>query len=133
MNHELQESSEVFMMGGGGVSPFPISASLATTFFSAVTVLGVPAEVYIFGIMYFFFAISLFLSSVLAAEIFGPLYRATGVSSTYEYLGLRFNSAIRYLALAIFYIQNIAYIGIVIYTPSLALETVTGTALENLH
>ena len=114
------------MMGGGGVSPFPIAASLATTFFSAVTVLGVPAEVYIFGIMYFFFAISLLIACVLAAEIFGPLYRATGVTSTYEYLGKRFNNSVRYLALGVFYLQNIAYIGIVIYTPSLALETVTG-------
>ena len=122
----FKESSEVYMMGGGSVSPFPIAASLATTFFSAVTVLGVPAEVYIFGIMYFFFAISLLLSSILAAEIFGPLYRATGVTSTYEYLGKRFNNAVRYLGLGVFYLQNIAYIGIVIYTPSLALETVTG-------
>ena len=60
------------------------------------------------------------------AEIFGPIYRNLGITSTYEYLELRFSRMVRYLATIVFYVQNIAYIGIVIYAPSLALETVTG-------
>ena len=80
----------------------------------------------------------------MVSEVFGPIYRELKITSTYEYLEMRFSRMVRYLALIVFYIQNIAYIGIVIYgklskfpiydhklyffisAPSLALETVTG-------
>ena len=35
---DRNKSSEEYMMGGGNVSPVPIAMSLATTFFSAITV-----------------------------------------------------------------------------------------------
>jgi len=39
---------------------------------------------------------------------------------------IRYNRTVRYLVTVEFIIQNIIYIGIVIYGPALALETVTG-------
>lgn len=123
---DRKKGTAEYMMGGGNVGPIPIACSLATTFFSSITVLGTPAEFYIYGTMYAYFVVCYLFCTVLVAEIFGPIYRNLGITSTYEYLEIRFSRMVRYLATIVFYIQNIAYIGIVIYAPSLALETVTG-------
>ena len=62
----------------------------------------------------------------LAAEVFGPMYKEFGLTSMYEYLELRFNKTVRLIATVEFILQNIIYIGMVIYTPAVALETTTG-------
>ena len=52
-------------MGGGEVSPYPIALSLATTFFSSITILGTPIEFYRFGTMFFYFAITYLICCIL--------------------------------------------------------------------
>jgi len=70
----------------------------ATTFFSAVTVLGTPAEYYIYGSMYSYFAVSYLLCTILVAEVFAPIYRNLEITSTYEYLEMRYSRSVRYMA-----------------------------------
>ena len=115
MCSKFDPRGKIIVIGGGKVGPIPIAASLATTFFSAITVLGTPAEMYIFGTMYIYFIFCFFICSLMVAEVFGPIYRELKITSTYEYLEIRFSRMVRYLALIVFYVQNIAYIGIVIY------------------
>ena len=55
---DRKNDSEDYMMGGGKVSPFPIACSLATTFFSAITVLGSPGEYYLYGSMFTYFLVT---------------------------------------------------------------------------
>ncbi|KAF4802271.1 Sodium-coupled monocarboxylate transporter 2 [Turdus rufiventris] len=50
----------------------------------------------------------------------------SGITSTYEYLELRFNKIVRLAATLIYILQTILYTGIVVYAPSLALNQVTG-------
>ena len=78
------------MLGGGNVNFIPIAMSLATTFFSAIAVLGIPAEFYIYGTMYTYFLVPYLICTILSAEIFGPIYMDMGLTSTYEYLEVRF-------------------------------------------
>ena len=85
---DRNKSSNEYMMGGGDVSPAPIAMSLAVTFFSAITVLGSPVEYYNYGTMYTYFIVCYFISTVLAAEVFGPMYKKFGLTSLYEYLGI---------------------------------------------
>ena len=59
-------------------------------------------------------------------ELFGPIFYRLGVTSTYEYLETRFSRSVRLHISLVFILQTILYIGIVIYGPALALETVTG-------
>ena len=98
----------------------------ATTFFSAVTVLGTPAEYYVYGSMYTYFVVCYFICTVLAAEIFAPVFRKLKITSTYEYLEIRYARSVRYMGTITFLIQTSMFVGIVIYAPALALETVTG-------
>ncbi|XP_009863490.1 PREDICTED: sodium-coupled monocarboxylate transporter 1, partial [Apaloderma vittatum] len=95
-------------------------------FMSAITVLGTPAEVYRFGAIFCIFAIAYTLMVLCSAEIFLPVFYRVGITSTYEYLELRFNKYLRLCGTVLFTIQTILYTGIVIYAPALALNQVTG-------
>ena len=62
---DRNKSTDEYMMGGGNVSPIPIAMSLATTFFSAITVLGTPVEFYQYGTMFGYFVVTYFICTVL--------------------------------------------------------------------
>ncbi|XP_053572970.1 sodium-coupled monocarboxylate transporter 1 [Bombina bombina] len=121
-----QKTSKDFLMGGRSMTAVPVALSLTASFMSAVTVLGTPSEVYRFGAMFSIFAITYTLVVVISSEVFLPVFYRLGITSTYEYLELRFNKYVRLLGTVLFIIQTILYTGIVIYAPALALNQVTG-------
>ncbi|XP_061273042.1 sodium-coupled monocarboxylate transporter 1 [Bos javanicus] len=121
-----QQTSKDFLMGGRRMTAVPVALSLTASFMSAVTVLGTPSEVYRFGAIFSIFAITYFLVVVLSAEVFLPVFYKLGITSTYEYLELRFNKCVRLCGTILFIVQTILYTGIVIYAPALALNQVTG-------
>ncbi|XP_034984362.1 sodium-coupled monocarboxylate transporter 1 [Zootoca vivipara] len=121
-----QKSSQEFLMGGRSMSALPVALSLTASFMSAVTVLGTPSEVYRFGARFSVFAITYALVVILSAEVFVPVFYRLGITSTYEYLELRFNKYLRLCGTVLFIILTILYTGIVIYAPALALNQVTG-------
>ncbi|KAJ6656392.1 hypothetical protein lerEdw1_003895 [Lerista edwardsae] len=121
-----QKTSKDFLMGGRSMTALPVALSLTASFMSAVTVLGTPAEVYQFGVRFTLFAITYTLVIVLSAEVFLPVFYRLGITSTYEYLELRFNKYLRLCGTVLFIILTILYTGIVIYAPALALNQVTG-------
>ncbi|NWH65472.1 SC5A8 protein, partial [Geococcyx californianus] len=129
-----QKTSKDFLMGGRRMNAFPVALSLTASFMSAVTVLGTPAEVYLFGAMFCIFSITYFLVVLCSSEIFLPVFYKLGITSTYEYLELRFNKFLRLCGTVLFIIQTASkpqscstlYTGIVIYAPALALNQVTG-------
>nr|XP_004650273.1 sodium-coupled monocarboxylate transporter 1 [Jaculus jaculus] len=121
-----QQTSKDFLMGGRSMTAVPVALSLTASFMSAVTVLGTPAEVYRFGAVFSIFAITYSLVVVISAEVFLPVFYRLGITSTYEYLELRFNRYIRLCGTVLFIVQTILYTGIVIYAPALALNQVTG-------
>ncbi|XP_030404306.1 sodium-coupled monocarboxylate transporter 1 [Gopherus evgoodei] len=121
-----QQTSKDFLMGGRSMSALPVALSLTASFMSAVTVLGTPAEIYRFGAIFCIFAITYFLVVLISAEVFLPVFYRLGITSTYEYLELRFNKYLRLCGTILFIIQTILYTGIVIYAPALALNQVTG-------
>ncbi|XP_075716188.1 sodium-coupled monocarboxylate transporter 1 [Rhinoderma darwinii] len=121
-----QKTSKDFLMGGRSMSAVPVALSLTASFMSAVTVLGTPSEVYRFGSMFSIFAITYTIVVVISSEVFLPVFYRLGITSTYEYLELRFNKYVRLIGTVLFIIQTILYTGIVIYAPALALNQVTG-------
>ncbi|XP_063783897.1 sodium-coupled monocarboxylate transporter 1 [Pseudophryne corroboree] len=121
-----QKTSKEFLMGGRSMTAVPVALSLTASFMSAVTVLGTPAEVYRFGAMFSIFAITYAIVVVVSSEVFLPVFYRLGITSTYEYLELRFNKPVRLIGTILFIIQTILYTGIVIYAPALALNQVTG-------
>ncbi|NXT25758.1 SC5AC protein, partial [Syrrhaptes paradoxus] len=121
-----KKTSKEFLVGGRQMTCGPIAFSLTTSFMSAVTVLGTPSEVYRYGASFVLFFLSYALVIIFTAELFLPVFYRSGITSTYEYLELRFNKLVRLAATLIYILQTILYTGIVVYAPSLALNQVTG-------
>ncbi|KAM6321178.1 sodium-coupled monocarboxylate transporter 1-like [Aegotheles albertisi] len=121
-----QKTSKDFLMGGRSMSALPVALSLSASFMSAITVLGTPAEIYRFGAKFCMFSIAYTLVMLCTSEIFLPVFYRLGITSTYEYLELRFNKYLRLCGTVLFIIQTTLYTGIVIYAPALALNLVTG-------
>ncbi|XP_069013082.1 sodium-coupled monocarboxylate transporter 1 [Embiotoca jacksoni] len=122
-------SSGDFLMGGRALTALPVSLSLTASFMSAITVLSNPAEVYRYGANIGFYALSYVMVMLVTSEVFLPVFYKLAITSTYEYLELRFNRATRLLGTVLFIVQTILYTGIVIYAPALALNQVTGMDL----
>ncbi|KAM7086825.1 sodium-coupled monocarboxylate transporter 2 [Molossus nigricans] len=119
-------TSREFLVGGRQMSFGPVALSLTASFMSAVTVLGAPSEVYRFGVSFILFFIAYTFVIIFTSELFLPVFYRSGITSTYEYLQLRFNKAVRYAATVIYIVQTILYTGVVVYAPALALNQVTG-------
>ncbi|KAM9334471.1 sodium-coupled monocarboxylate transporter 1 [Symphorus nematophorus] len=124
-----QLSSGDFLIGGRRLTALPVSLSLTASFMSAITVLSNPAEVYRYGANIGFYGLSYVMAMVVTSEVFLPVFYRLAITSTYEYLELRFNRATRLLGTVLFIAQTILYTGIVIYAPALALNQVTGMDL----
>ncbi|XP_066216648.1 sodium-coupled monocarboxylate transporter 2 [Saccopteryx leptura] len=119
-------TSREFLVGGRQMTFGPVALSLTASFMSAVTVLGAPSEVYRYGASFLLFTIAYLFVIIFTSELFLPVFYRSGITSTYEYLQLRFNKVVRYAATVTYIVQTILYTGVVVYAPALALNQVTG-------
>ncbi|KAM4720801.1 sodium-coupled monocarboxylate transporter 2 [Rhinophrynus dorsalis] len=121
-----KKTSSEFLVGGRQMTCGPVALSLTASFMSAITVLGTPSEVVRFGAYFFYFIVAYTFVIIFSAELFVPVFYRSGITSTYEYLELRFNRIVRYAATIMYIVQTILYTGVVVYAPALALNQVTG-------
>ena len=95
---------------------------------------GIPGEVAYHG---WLFPVTWLVASTFAALIFGNLFihifYKMRLTSVYEYLELRYDSrAVRLLSSLNYSIGVLMYLGVVLYAPCLALQTVTGLSIYGL-
>uniref|UniRef100_A0A8C5SJS6 Solute carrier family 5 member 5 n=1 Tax=Laticauda laticaudata TaxID=8630 RepID=A0A8C5SJS6_LATLA len=121
-----QKSPEAFFTGSRAMSAVPVGLSLSASFMSAIQVLGVPAEAYRYGMKFLWMCLGQLLNSLLTAGLFLPVFYRLGLTSTYEYLELRFSKKVRLCGTVQYIIATVLYTGIVIYAPALILNQVTG-------
>uniref|UniRef100_A0A8C5K5T6 Solute carrier family 5 (sodium iodide symporter), member 5 n=1 Tax=Jaculus jaculus TaxID=51337 RepID=A0A8C5K5T6_JACJA len=121
-----QRSADDFFTGGRQLAAVPVGLSLAASFMSAVQVLGVPAEAARYGLKFVWMCVGQLLNSLLTAALFLPVFYRLGVTSTYQYLELRFSRPVRLCGTLQYLVATTLYTGIVIYAPALILNQVTG-------
>ena len=103
---------------------FPVVMSLAASFMSTNTILGVPAEVYTLGTQLAIHLVPFCIAVTLSAEVFMPIFYELNMTSVNEYLGMRFkSSAVRLAGSAGFVFCTLPYMAVVLYGPSLALSS----------
>ncbi|CAH1407495.1 unnamed protein product [Nezara viridula] len=127
---EKQNTTAEYLLGGKTMGIFPISMSLIASYISGISVLGLPAEMYVYGTQYWLIVIPEILVSFTMAFVYIPVFYKLQITSSYEYLRLRFNKKVRTLGSCLFIIKMLLYIPIVVYVPALAFSQVTGI---NLH
>nr|XP_054760296.1 sodium-coupled monocarboxylate transporter 1-like [Lytechinus pictus] len=123
-----QKTATEYLLAGRNANPIPVAFSLVAGFVSAITILGVPAEVYAYGARYWLFA-GAFIVAGCITSLTMPVFVRLKVTSANEYLQLRFNRVLRLVGTAIAFVTMIFYIAVVIYAPALALNQVTGVSL----
>ncbi|XP_033749429.1 LOW QUALITY PROTEIN: sodium-coupled monocarboxylate transporter 2-like [Pecten maximus] len=124
-----RQNTREFLMAGGDMNPLPVSLSLLASFMSAITLLGVPAEMYNYTTMYWWIGLGYLFVAFGAAHVFIPIFYRLRVTSAYEYLEFRFSKGVRTAGSLTFSVQMLLYMALVLYAPSLALNAVTGFTL----
>ncbi|KAI4897167.1 hypothetical protein NFI96_015216 [Prochilodus magdalenae] len=126
--HKPAKRSEVddFFTGGRQMPAVPVGMSLCASFMSAVQVLGVPSEAYLYGLKFLYMCLGQSLNSLLTALLFLPIYYRLNITSSNQYLRLRFGRGMQLLGSLQFLIATLLYTGIVILAPALILNQATG-------
>ena len=121
-----QRKKSDFMLAGKKLHWFPLSLAEVAAGFSAISLLGAPGFVMANDLRY---APSLILGlptiPIIYYFIVPRVYKLQLVS-VYAFLETRFCHAFRYVAVALFITGKLGYLAMAIYTPALALATVTG-------
>ncbi|GFR92263.1 sodium-coupled monocarboxylate transporter 2 [Elysia marginata] len=118
-----------FLLGGRNMGVFPVALSLTVTFMSALTLLGNPAEIYNYHTMQWWLVVAFLIAMTFAAVIFIPFFYSLGITSTFEYLDMRFGRVTRIYGCLLLILQIMTYAAFLLYAPSLALNAVTGVDL----
>ncbi|GFT15379.1 sodium-coupled monocarboxylate transporter 1 [Nephila pilipes] len=125
-----QQTTKEYLMAGKNMSMFPVIMSIAATMISPMSMLGNPAETYRYGIQLCMMSFGIPFGMVLASYVIIPVYFQCGVSTSYEFLELRFGKSTRYLVSAMFILQMVLWMSSVLYSPVLALNAVTNISME---
>ncbi|XP_055948477.1 putative sodium-dependent multivitamin transporter [Argiope bruennichi] len=125
-----QKTTREYLLAGKNMSIFPVVMSITVTMLSAVTIIGTPMETYRFGLKFALLLVPFSIGTVLAALIITPVYFNCRVSTTYEFLEIRYGKTTRYAVSALFILQMVLFMSVVLYAPVLALSAVTDLSIE---
>ncbi|XP_052419153.1 sodium/iodide cotransporter [Carassius gibelio] len=115
-----------FFTGGRGFSAVPVGLSLCASFMSAVQVLGVPSEAYLYGFKFLYMCLGQALNSLITAVLFVPVFYRLKITSSCQYLGMRFGRGMQLLGSLQFIVATLLYTGIVIFAPAVILNQASG-------
>lgn len=124
-----QSTSKEYLMGGKEMKVLPIAISLVASHTSGITLMAVPADVYQYGAAYGLTVISMITTGFITVFVYLPVFYNLNITSTYEYLGLRFDERCRKCASGLFALSVFVFLPMVIYVPSLAFSAVSGVSV----
>ncbi|XP_059617566.1 sodium-coupled monocarboxylate transporter 2-like [Phlebotomus argentipes] len=127
---QKQNTTAEYLLGSKKMGVFPVAISLTATHISAVTMLGVPAEMYLHGTQYWVCAISGLVVTIAMSHLYLPVFMELQITSCYGYLEKRFGVSLRNLASGLYTLCTILGVPVLIYAPAIAFSQVTGI---NLH
>lgn len=79
-----QQTTQEFLMANRMMSVLPVSMSLLASFMSAITLLGTPAEIYVFGTEYWLIWVGYLIMIPLTAHVFVPIFYKLKLTSVFE-------------------------------------------------
>jgi SSS family solute:Na+ symporter len=121
-----QKNAGEFFKGGGAMPTWAVCLSILASETSALTFCAVPGQAYAGNHTYFQFVVGNLAGRLLVAFLFIPAFYIAGVTSVYEFLGLRFGPSTRGLASLLFVITRILASGVRLTVAALIVQAVTG-------
>ena len=79
-----QKTTGEYLLGNRSMNTFPIAVSLLASYLSAITLLGVPSEIFTYGAQYTVLLLSYFPLTATAAIIFVPIFHGLHLTSAHE-------------------------------------------------
>ncbi len=79
-----QSTTKEFLLADRNMGAIPVSLSMLASFMSAVTVLGTPSEMYVYGVRYWLVCIGYCGTIPLAAHFFLPVFYRLNLTSVFE-------------------------------------------------
>lgn len=130
ISKKKQNNTKEYLLGGKKMNFFPIAASLIASHVSGITLLSIPAEMYAYGTQYSIMIVSAVIVGFALIHVYLPVFYELQLTSSFQYLEMRFDKSVRLTASFIYAISIIIFTPIVVYVPALAFSQVTGI---NLH
>jgi SSS family solute:Na+ symporter len=127
-----QSSREEYFLGNRQMPWLIVGVSLVATLISAMTYLSVPGEAIKFGIGFFSSLLAYPLVIPVVNRVVIPVIVRLPIRSVYEYLEKRYGGGIRSLGAAAFVSSRLLWIGLIIYTTSFAVSTMTGANIKSI-
>jgi SSS family solute:Na+ symporter len=124
-----QKSTEDYFLAGRRMPWLAVAMSMYASLTSAVTYMGLPGLAYRSNITLIVVCVISPLLAPFLILLFYPFYRRLRVTTSYEYIGLRFGRTARLTVSGLFLLARLGWLGTVIYAPALALATATGMNL----
>lgn len=119
-----KNSQEFFKARGSHVPAWAVGFSIFATTLSAITYMSTPAKSFDTDWAYAFGNLSIFLIAPIIISLYIPFFQKLNVTTAYEYLEARFNPFLRIFSSLLFILFHIGRIAIVIYLPTVALESI---------
>lgn len=121
-----ESSTDDFFKASGRIPWWAAGISIFATTLSAITFISIPAKTYATDWRMLVFNLTIILIAPIVIRYFLPFFRRFSFETAYEYLEMRFNRVVRWLASALFTLFMVSRVAIVLFLPSLALNAVTG-------
>ncbi|MFI4861636.1 MAG: sodium/solute symporter [Phycisphaerales bacterium JB063] len=119
------KSTDDYFRGGQNIPWWAAACSIYATMLSSLTYVALPALVFATDWVLYPGMFIILLSAPVAIYIAMPFFRRIDATSAYEYLGKRFNLAVRLFGSGLFTLFHIGRMGIVMALTALALAAVT--------
>jgi len=121
------KTTKDYFLGGRKIPYWAVGISLYATGTSAISFLAIPTKTYVTNQVYGLGSFWGPLFIIIAAFLIVPVLRRIDITSTYQYLQLRFNQSVRLFGAFLSVVFQIGgRMSIVLLLPSLALSAVTG-------
>ncbi|KAK4876642.1 hypothetical protein RN001_009148 [Aquatica leii] len=121
-----QNSKDMYLLGGKDMNVIPVATSLVASQISGISLLAIPADVYLYGSNYWWIVATLPVICVVSVMIYLPVFFKLQLTSIYEYFNLRFDKRMRVFASFLYTLTIFVYNPLIIYIPSLAFSQVSG-------
>lgn len=116
-----------YLTANASMGAIPIAFSLVASFFSSNSILGLPAEVYQYGIQYLAFSFGLAVTPILGAFFTGPFFANLNIVSIFEYIEMRYKKkSVRLVGMVLYAIRNFLSSSLYILGPSTVLSLFFG-------
>ncbi|HUY92801.1 MAG TPA: hypothetical protein VMV10_28935 [Pirellulales bacterium] len=117
-----QDTTEEFFLAGRRMPWFAVGLSIMATLTSTISYLAVPGEMIQHGIGMFAGQMAAPFAMAVVLCLWVPFFMRLRLTSVYEYLQQRFGPGARLLAATLFILLRLGWLGVIIYTCSMAVD-----------